>query len=275
MKPATREALKQAAAGGTWVLLAVNLLVFISVHVAHLCGVSELSIARAVTLSGSPEVWLHHPWTVVTYMFVQWDFTHLIFNMLWIWSFGMLATRLGVRGRTVITAYVAGGITAAVIFLIPGFWTTGNGILLGSSAAVLGVVCATGILRARFNVSLVLLGNVQVRWLAAGVTALVLITSIADKGATEICAHAAGAIAGLITGLIVQHKPRRVMGRADMTPKPFNRRGAAYGPYPKKGLAPAEQAELDQLLDLVRQGGYNALSVNQRIRLFDLSSKIK
>lgn len=275
MKAQTKEALRQAAAGGTWVLLAANLAVFIAVHAAYFCGVSEMAIARAVTLPAEPMMWLRHPWTAVTYMFVQWDFTHLLFNMVWLWSFGVLASRLMVRGRTVFAAYAAGGLAAAAVFVLTGALRAGNGILLGSSAAVLGVVCATGVLRGRCTVTLILLGSVQVRWLAAGVTALVLITSVADKGTAEVCAHAAGAIAGVLTGLIEMRRRRRVIRPADMTPKPFGRRGAEYGPRPRKGLLPAEQAELDGLLDVVRRGGYNALSVNQRIRLFDLSSKIK
>ena len=52
-------------------------------------------------------------------------------------------------------------------------------------------------------------------------------------------------------------------------------RGSAYGPYPRRGLTPAEQAELDRLLDDVRRHGYAGISPAQRSRLFELSSHIK
>ena len=38
--------------------------------------------------AGRSEYLLSRPWTIFTYMFTQFDFLHLLFNMLWLYWFG-------------------------------------------------------------------------------------------------------------------------------------------------------------------------------------------
>lgn len=259
-----------------WGLMAANLLVFLGVNIAVWCGVSAADVAHVTALPAWPAAVLTAPWTLLTYMFTQWDFMHLLSNMLWLWLFGMMAVRLGITGRQILAAYLTGGLVAGVVFVAAGaLGFTGMMILIGSSSSVLSIVAMTGIMRGRYKVQLMLLGEMEVRWLSLVVIVLVMLTSSALQDAGVVAAHAAGALTGVLMAVYYMRRgasayDRLYYGRQNERP-----RGSAYGPYPRRGLTPAEQAELDRLLDDVRRHGYAGISPAQRSRLFELSSHIK
>lgn len=259
-----------------WGLMAANLLVFLGVNIAVWCGVSAADVAHVTALPAWPAAVLTAPWTLLTYMFTQWDFMHLLSNMLWLWLFGMMAVRLGITGRQILAAYLTGGLVAGVVFVAAGaLGFTGMMILIGSSSSVLSIVAMTGIMRGRYKVQLMLLGEMEVRWLSLVVIVLVMLTSSALQDAGVVVAHAAGALTGVLMAVYYMRRgasayDRPYYGRQNERP-----RGSAYGPYPRRGLTPAEQAELDRLLDDVRRHGYAGISPAQRSRLFELSSHIK
>lgn len=259
-----------------WGLMAANLLVFLGVNIAVWCGVSAADVAHVTALPAWPAAVLTAPWTLLTYMFTQWDFMHLLSNMLWLWLFGMMAVRLGITARQILAAYLTGGLVAGVVFVAAGaLGFTGMMILIGSSSSVLSIVAMTGIMRGRYKVQLMLLGEMEVRWLSLVVIVLVMLTSSALQDAGVVAAHAAGALTGVLMAVYYMRRgasayDRLYYGRQNERP-----RGSAYGPYPRRGLTPAEQAELDRLLDDVRRHGYAGISPAQRSRLFELSSHIK
>lgn len=259
-----------------WGLMAANLLVFLGVNIAVWCGVSAADVAHVTALPAWPAAVLTAPWTLLTYMFTQWDFMHLLSNMLWLWLFGMMAVRLGITARQILAAYLTGGLVAGVVFVAAGaLGFTEMMILIGSSSSVLSIVAMTGIMRGRYKVQLMLLGEMEVRWLSLVVIVLVMLTSSALQDAGVVAAHAAGALTGVLMAVYYMRRgasayDRLYYGRQNERP-----RGSAYGPYPRRGLTPAEQAELDRLLDDVRRHGYAGISPAQRSRLFELSSHIK
>lgn len=259
-----------------WGLMTANLLVFLAVNIAVWCGVSPLDVAQVTALPSSPAAALTAPWTLLTYMFTQWDFMHLLSNMLWLWLFGMMAVRLGVTGRQLLAAYLTGGLVAGVTFVAAGaLGFTKMLILIGSSSSVLSIVAMTGIMRGRYKVQLMLLGEMEVRWLSLVVIVLVMLTSSALQDAGVVAAHAAGALAGVLMAVYYMRRVPSAHGGFNYGRTNERPRGSAYGSYPRRGLTPAEQAELDRLLDDVRRHGYAGISPAQRSRLFELSSHIK
>ena len=260
-----------------WGLMAANLAVFLVIRIAVWFGVSTVDVVRLTALPSYPAAALTAPWTLFTYMFTQWDFMHLFSNMLWLWLFGMMAVRLGITGRQILAAYITGGLVAGVTFVAAGaLGMTGVLILIGSSSSVLSVVAMTGIMRGRFKVQLMLLGEMEVRWLSLVVIVLVMLTSSAIQDAGVVAAHAAGALAGVLVALYLTRRTASAGNRPNFYgDRDAGPRGSAYGPYPRRGLTPAEQAELDRLLDDVRRHGYAGITPAQRARLFELSSHIK
>ena len=236
-----------------WQLMAVNLLVFLGLHIASWCGVSDAALASAVALPADFASAVTHPWTVVVYMFVQYDFFHFIFNMMWLWTFGMLMMRLMVSGRTILTAYFAGGLAAAAVWLALGAMGLARDVLLGSSAAVLSVIAAGGVILGRTRVELMLFGSVQVRWLALAIIGLCILTDGTVQGAATVAVHATGVAAGALTGVPALRLSRRRASHVSDAD---------------------DQRTLDALLDKVHKGGYGALSAAERNKLFTISSRL-
>lgn len=253
-----------------WQLMAANLLVFIALHVSVLLGAGDEQIAMAVALPALPEAFIRVPWTLATYMFAQWDFFHLLFNMLWLWSFGMMLTRMGESGMRVVKAYIAGGLVAGALWVALGALHGGGGILVGSSGAVLAVIGAAGVILGRRRVQMMLFGVVQVRWLAAGVVVLCLLFDSASGSAATVAVHGAGALAGALYAVVAMRRNLRPVRKTPPAPS-----WSAVRRPARRGLDATEQANLDALLLKVRNGGYSALSAAEKKQLFDLSSKIK
>ena len=75
-------------------LIYINVAVFLFIRLAGmlllLFNVYDLSLLPYLQFPASLEHWLYRPWTVLTYMFVHYDFWHILINMLWFHWFGGL-----------------------------------------------------------------------------------------------------------------------------------------------------------------------------------------
>lgn len=238
-----------------WQLMIANLVIFIALHVAAWAGVPQNGLAKIVAIPAQPAIAVTRPWTLLLYMFAQYDFMHLLFNMMWLWTFGMLMSRLLVPGKIIVTAYFVGGFAAAGIWLLFGALGYVGGILLGSSAAVLAVLAAGGIILGKQRVNMVLFGDVQVRWLALAIVVLCILTDGSVQGLATVAVHISGVLAGIVTAVIYLKTPLLHKKKASTK-------------YPD------ESAELDAILAKVRKGGYGALSTSEKKRLFIISSHI-
>jgi membrane associated rhomboid family serine protease len=232
-------------------IIAINVAVFVVVHIVVMMGVSQYAVSEHTALPANPVMGVTHIYTVLFYMFTQWQFTHLLFNMLWLWCFGSILLRYGESERIIASTYVIGGFAGAACFMIMGAMGLANGVLIGSSAAVMAVMAACGVILARHKVELMLFGTVEVRWLAAVVIAFTAVIDATAGGIAHIGPHLGGALAGVIYGIT------------------HMRRAARHG------LKASEHDELNELLTKVKNSGYNALNSNEKSRLFLLSNKRK
>ncbi|MDE6204957.1 MAG: rhomboid family intramembrane serine protease [Duncaniella sp.] len=228
-----------------------------------------------VELPSSPAVFLTRPWTLVTYMFAQYDLLHVVFNMLWLYWFGTMFT-MTASSRRLLTLYLCGGLAGAVLFMLgymvlPMFHSS-YGSLIGSSASVIAVVTAVAILMPRFKMHLLLIGSVSVKWIAIVTIVLVLVGVTGSNAGGEI-AHIGGVIAGVLYGLWIKR------GHEFSFRRPAWRRAPADAPAPSQssgsGLSADERALLDAILDKIKKSGYTSLTPSERERLFSVSRKIK
>jgi membrane associated rhomboid family serine protease len=91
----------------------------------------------ANVLAFVPSEVLRQPWTLVTYMFVHANTTHILFNMLALYFFGpRVEERLG--SKRFITLYALSGISGAVLSMIFAPFAP----IVGASGAVFGVMFA-------------------------------------------------------------------------------------------------------------------------------------
>lgn len=294
------------AASATVKLIVVNIAVFVTLRLAAIAGVfsghPELinSVLDFVQLPSSPALLLTRPWTVITYMFAQYDLLHLIFNLLWLYWFGTLFT-ISSTPRRMVALYLMGGLGGALLFII-GYnflplFRYHLGWLIGSSASVMAIVTATAILMPDFKMNLLFLGAISLKWIAIATIVLVLIGATGNNAGGEM-AHIGGILTGVVFAVNIRRgrditapfsrcfdtvsnlfsqrirignslKYRRT--RTVSTPPPYQNRTSSPG----SDISETDRAELDAILDKIKKSGYIGLSAEERRKLFDVSRKIK
>src|SRR5690554_941469 len=142
------------------------------------------------------------PWTLVSYMFAQISFFHLLFNMLWLYWMGRIFLDFLSRKQFVFV-YLAGGLAGAFIYLlsyalIPVFseQITAH-VLIGSSASVSAVIFATSTLLPDYSIRMLFLGNVKLKYLALAFLVLDLL-GVGGSNAGGSLAHIGGAFLGYL-----------------------------------------------------------------------------
>lgn len=252
----------------------INVAVFIAVHAISLIGMLSEGGIPAVrwlelppTFTGS----LMHPWTFVTYMFTHYDVWHILFNLLWLYCFGIVFLDMFTE-RDFIKAYFAGGLAGALFYLTgnTAFPQIASSGLLGASAAVFSIAAAAVVRSPGYRINLLLIGMVKIKWIAAACVVFAILTA----GANNIGGHIAH-IGGIVAGIVFAG-------------------GYKYGWWKKRGSKRKKKAvimkplhtaplsnskediemELDSLLIKVKQSGYNSLSQKEKQRLSELSKKI-
>lgn len=257
-------------------LVIVNVAVFLAIYliaaIVSLAG-GNFNPARYLELPSSFFAAAMQPWRFITYMFAHYDLLHILFNMLWLYCFGIVFMD-HFSEKELVAAYFIGGIAGAVFYLCGNavFPRIASNGLIGSSAAVLAVAAATVVRAPNYRINLMLIGMVPIKWIAVACIVLSLLT-VGSHNLGGHIAHAGGIIAGILFALNARYKW--------IAAKSKNRRKAAI--LPKLHTKPigkiqskAEmEALLDRLLEKIKQSGYNSLSDKEKQTLDELSKKIK
>lgn len=279
-----------------WINIAVFVLLRITAIVCMFAGTPGFleEVMRQVQLPSHLSTLVTRPWTVITYMFSQYDVLHILFNLLWFYWFGTLF-RMVSTPRQMLALYIYGGLGGAVMFLlaynlIPTFAYT-HGWLIGSSASVIAIVTATAILMPDFRMHLLFIGSVSLKWIAIATIGLVLIGVTGSNAGGEF-AHIGGVIVGAWYGLMMkrgQDITRPLYRLFDMfvngwhsitsirlrnkTPKSSYKYQSSSASSPS--IDDDDRAQLDEILDKIKKSGYAALTPEERKRLFDVSRRMK
>ncbi|MFR0358776.1 rhomboid family intramembrane serine protease [Streptomyces sediminimaris] len=180
----------------TKILVAINVAVFIAVHVRpsfldHLVLIGEWPPAPYHPTQGvAAGEW----YRLVTSMFAHQAVWHIGFNMLSLWWIGgPLEAALG-RARYISLYFVSGLAGSALTYLL----ASPSSASLGASGAIFGLFGATAVLMRRL------------RYDMRPVIALLVINLIFTFGWSNIAwqAHIGGLVAGVITGYAMVHAPR-------------------------------------------------------------------
>lgn len=262
-----------------FLFIGINVVVFI---VINLLAAGEFLTGGTDTAADWLELQLSMPgyykqlpfkfWTIITYMFTQRDFFHLLFNMLWLYWLGLIFLDF-LSKRQFIFTYLAGGIMGAVLYLLaynllPVFsGTVERSILLGSSASVMAIVVATATLVPNFTIQLLFLGNVKLKYLALAYFVLDIIGISSEPGGS--IAHIGGALLGFVyiqqlhrgTDFSNIFKRRRKL-------KVVKNKSASTSQGP-----PPDQEVIDRILDKISQSGYESLTKLEKEQLFKASKK--
>ncbi len=157
------------------------------------------------------------PWTLITYMFLHEGLWHLFSNMLLLFWFGRILNDL-ISNKKILPIYLLGGIFGAAFFLLaynlfPALAVV-KPALVGSSASMMGIVVATAVLHPHGIMRFILIGAVELQYVAWFILLLdVIMIPVSNTGGH--IAHLGGAFLGWLY--------MRLLMRGTDLGKPFNR----------------------------------------------------
>ena len=157
-------------------------------------------VIKYFELPSSLTMLLHRPWTLLTYMFMHEQFTHILWNMFALYFFGKIFIDL-YSIRHFVGTYIIGGLFGGLAFvlsynLFPYFAPyVENSYLIGASASVLAIVVAAAVRNPAYRINLLLVGSIKLSTFAI-ITVAISVFMLSGNNAGGNFAHLGGAAAG-------------------------------------------------------------------------------
>ncbi len=167
----------QQPGNGLMKIIVANGAIFIALMIARvgllIAGESGLFDAffAQVSLPSSLDLIIQRPWSLITYFFLHIEIFHLIFNMMFLYWFGTIIQDF-IGNKRLVQLFFYGGLAGAAAFIlamntVSFFIAKGPNFLNGASAGVFAVVVAAATIRPNYQVHLLLLGQVRIKYIAA------------------------------------------------------------------------------------------------------------
>ncbi|MGM0944790.1 MAG: rhomboid family intramembrane serine protease [Bacteroidota bacterium] len=292
-------------------LIAINLIlwgVFIVLNVFMTIGGFGEVYAKLISyfmLPASLSKLLYQPWSLFTYMFLHEGLFHILFNMLFLYWFGQLIHQY-LGSRKLANLYILGGLAGGLFYLLiynlaPYFSNSvDTSLMLGASAGVFAIVVGAATLSPNTTFFLLLLGPVKIKYIAIFYVVLSFVNSAGANAGGEL-AHLGGALLGYLyitqlrrgvdlgipvqkVGLffenLIKNNPTKVKvsyrrtkdqtGSFSTYSKPSS---SAKSSPSKNSSEETSQEEIDRILDKIADKGYEALSKDEKRKLFEFSKK--
>ncbi len=250
-------------------LIGANVLMFLLLRICavilNLGGNAHLqqTMLQWIELPAYLPLLLHRPWTLLTYMFSQFDAWHLIFNMLMLYWIGRVFT-FTASSKRLVALYISGGFAGAIVFVCASLLAPGlsqNDFLIGSSASVFAIMTAAAVSMPKLPVMLLFLGEVQLRWIVIALIAIDLCLGAGGENLGGHIAHLGGVAAGLLYPYAAEWcncLPKRKRAKRK-----------------KVTSTSCDVRNLDEILDKIKHSGYSSLTPAERKELFEISNRIK
>jgi membrane associated rhomboid family serine protease len=273
-------------------IILINVVVFLVCAIIgtilFFAKIDDSIIVNQLSLSSSLPYLLTHPWTLITNFFTHFGFFHILFNMLFLYWFGLLIEEY-LGGRRLINLYILGGLFSSVIYLIA--YNTiptlmGVSTVVGASGAIFAVVVGAATLLPDYTLFLFLIGPVKIKYIAIFYVVLSFVElRFSNTGGNLV--HLGGALLGFI--YVRQLQGGRDLGAPiDATLNFFKNlfkknetptvnvtyRSQRQNSY--SNAAPAgfpDDDEVDEILDKISKSGYESLSKDEKQKLFKASQK--
>ncbi len=272
-------------------LLYLNIAVFLVVRITNAITTlfnhpifTFVQLSKTLAIPSNIGLLIQRPWTLFTYMFYHWEFFHILFNMIWFYWMGKIILEY-LGSKKLAGIYFLGGIFGALAYVIafnlfPIFNTSVNeSFALGASASVLAVTAAAATLLPNYQVSLILFGNVALKWVAAVAVLLDLINVSGDNAGGHI-AHLGGALFGFIYIRALRNGINLTKWIENIGDRMSGQRGKMSVAYKRKksdedfvSQKKAKQEQMDEILDKINKSGYGSLSQGEKDFLFKISKE--
>jgi len=244
------------------------------------------------TFPSSPVWWLRKPWSLLTYMFLHQDLFHLLGNMVMLYFGGRIFTEF-LGNKRIVALYFGGGIAGALLYMllyntIPMFADAGIiSNLLGSSAAVLAIFFAIASYLPNYEVGLILIGPVRLKYIALFLFILDLL-SIDQNNPGGHIAHIGGALFGIAyaTGLrkgydftiTFNNMVNKIEGLFSKRNQSSAKMKVSYRESTSQKAKAVKEAKnkqevIDAILDKISKSGYDSLTKSEQETIFKMSKE--
>ncbi len=271
-------------------LIGINILIFLVINLVrvffflwNMDGVGSI-LSEWLGISSNVHVVLHRPWTLITYMFLHFELLHILFNMIVLYVGGRLFSDFIGQDRLTAT-YLLGGLWGAVFYIVsfnvfPVFEErVAFSLAIGASASVLAIFVAIAVYMPNYQLPLLLLGRIRLKYIAIFFVVLDLISI--DKGNPGgHLAHLGGALWGFIYATLLKKgkDPALVMGfylekflRIFKKKQRFRveyTRGRPIDDDEYNKQRVEKQKQIDLILDKISKNGYDSLTREEKELLF-------
>lgn len=244
------------------------------------------AVLEWVAVPADLEYLLFHPWTLCTYMFIQVDFLHLLFNMLWLYWFGSFFLNYFTQ-KQLAGVYLLGGFSGAMLYILaynvfPYFdqLTRLSSWAIGASASVMAIVFAVCTYLPQHKVYIFLIGPVKLIYLAL-FTALIDLLSIPYNNAGGHIAHLGGALFGWLfivgirknkdfaSGFIqILHRIGKLFTRQKKMKVKYKKKVSEMNDQEYNSYKRQQEDRMNVILDKISKSGYESLTREEKEILF-------
>ncbi|WP_236975121.1 rhomboid family protein [Membranihabitans maritimus] len=272
--------------GMTTRLILINVVVFVTIMMIRLIGFivngGEVPgfyhiLTNGLSISNDWKSVLFRPWSIISHMFLHLGFFHILFNMLYLFWFGRILENL-LGERKILNIYIISGLIGAFFFFIfSRLLYDGEIYALGASAAVMGIAVATATMSPDYEMRLLFLGDVKLKYLVLALVLLdlIMIPTMSNSGGRV--AHLGGALMGFLYIKLLYNG----IDLGDINWKPSVKR-PKFKVYVNKdkpqdnnryNRPQTVEQRVDEILDKIRSSGYDSLTQDEKDFLYDASKK--
>jgi membrane associated rhomboid family serine protease len=272
-------------------LIYINLAIWIIVRLTFvslmLSGSDGSQMLGWLALPASFDLFISRPWTLITYMFLHFEFLHILFNVLWLYWFGKIFLEYH-NQRRLLSLYLLGGITGGLTFmaaynLVPVF--KGSVLftqLLGASASVIAIMTAIAVYVPNHVIHLVFIGPVKIKWIAV-ISIILYVIGLSGSNAGGNFAHLGGMFWGWLYMSQLKSGHDIAVGFNRIIDKLFtwtntgkklkikyNQSNPDYEYNHRKTI---QQPEINRILDKIGKSGYDSLTAEEKDTLFKMGKR--
>lgn len=266
-------------------LIYINLGIFLVIrilNVFYFLSGQPFTMLEWLALPADFESLGSRPWTLLTYMFLHFDFLHILFNLLWLFWMGQIFLTY-FQPRKLVTIYILGGIAGGLVY-VAGFNSfpvfadvVADSKLLGASASIIAIVMVLAVYVPNHPLNLMFIGEVKMKFVAL-ISVLLYVIGISSTNAGGNLAHLGGAFAGVVYALQLHReaKSSKVSGgilsnitslfAAKPKVKVSYKRPANEIEYNRQKNQ--EKEHMNQILEKISKSGYDSLSKEEKEFLF-------
>ena len=267
-------------------IILINVIIFIGASFIEvfltLSGGGNLFklIINKLMLPASFTSFILQPWSLISYFFLHLNFTHILWNMLFLYWFGKIIQD-NIGNNAVISLYVLGGIIGGLSYMalfniIPYYENRiSESLMLGASAGVFSIVAGSATLLPNYTFYLLFLGPVRIKYIALFYILLSFLDVTGSNAGGEI-AHLGGAFIGYLFIRQLQNginMGEGIINIINLFNRQKNKKEREETIINEEQKSDISQDEIDNILDKISESGYSSLSKKEKEKLFNASKK--